>query len=187
VGFYYYQKIGHSERQVALKEAIRTFDAPVGEGSSQFLKSFPTEEEKDAAVQKEFDSLIKEHSGSDEAMIATFYLGVDDVNKGNITDAESQFRKVAESAGKVWASQAKLSLAQLYLGEGKTADAEKLLQDLIDNPTILVTKEQAIIELARAIAKKDPARAREMLEPLRTERGPVSRAALTALGEISQN
>jgi len=56
---------------------------------------------------------------------------------------------------------------------------------LIDDPTILVSKEQATIALAKVLAKKNPAEARKLLEPLRAERGPVSRAALTALGEMS--
>ncbi len=67
----------------------------------------------------------------------------------------------------------------------RQADAEKLLRSLIDDPTILVSKEQATIALAKVLAKKNPAEARKLLEPLRAERGPVSRAALTALGEMS--
>jgi hypothetical protein len=38
--------------------------------------------------------------------------------------------------------------------------------------------------LARVLAKSRPAEARKLLEPLRTERGPVSRAAITALNDI---
>jgi len=94
-------------------------------------------------------------------------------------------KPVAESGKDAYASQAKLSLAQIYDSMGRQADAEKLLRSLIDDPTILVSKEQATIALAKVLAKKNPAEARKLLEPLRAERGPVSRAALTALGEMS--
>ena len=47
------------------------------------------------------------------------------------------------------------------------AEAEKLLRSLIDDPTILVSKEQATIALAKVVAKKNPAEARKLLEPLR--------------------
>ncbi len=58
------------------------------------------------------------------------------------------------------------------------------LRSIIDDPTILVSKPQATITLAKIVAKKNPAEARKLLEPLRAERGPVSRAAITALGEM---
>jgi hypothetical protein len=48
-----------------------------------------------------------------------------------------------------------------------------------------VSKEQAIIALAKLKAKDNPAEARKLLEPLRAEkRSAVSRAAITALNEI---
>jgi hypothetical protein len=82
---------------------------------------------------------------------------------------------------------AKLSLAQLYASEGNLPEARKLLQSLIDNPTGLVSKEQAIITLAHVLAPSDPQAARKLLEPLRgSERPAVSRQALTALSELSR-
>jgi hypothetical protein len=54
----------------------------------------------------------------------------------------------------------------------------------MDDPTVLVSKEEATITLARLLAKSNPVEARKLLEPLRAERGPVSRAAITLLGEI---
>ena len=129
--------------------------------------------------------VANKYSGKEEGRIAQYFLGLYHADKGNLAEAEKQLKPVAESGKDAYASQAKLSLAQIYDSMGRQADAEKLLRSLIDDPTILVSKEQATIALAKVLAKKNPAEARKLLEPLRAERGPVSRAALTALGEMS--
>ena len=76
-------------------------------------------------------------------------------------------------------------MAQIYAMEGKTADAEKTLNDLIKNPSITVSKEEAQLALAKVKAKTDPEGARKILESLRTERSAISKAAMNALGELS--
>lgn len=185
VGVYWYFSYQHRVRQEALHNAMQTYEAGVGASGNEFLKSFPTQEEKDKAVIKDLSEVANKYSGKEEGRIAQYFLGLYHADKGNLTEAEKQLKPVAESGKDAYASQAKLSLAQIYDSMGRQADAEKLLRSLIDDPTILVSKEQATIALAKVLAKKNPAEARKLLEPLRAERGPVSRAALTALGEMS--
>jgi predicted negative regulator of RcsB-dependent stress response len=185
VGVYWYFSYQHRVRQEALHNAMQTYEAGVGATGNEFLKSFPTQEEKDKAVVKDLSDVANKYSGKEEGRIAQYFLGLYYADKGNLADAEKQLKPVAESGKDAYASQAKLSLAQIYDSMGRQADAEKLLRSIIDDPTILVSKEQATIALAKVLAKKNPAEARKLLEPLRAERGPVSRAALTALGEMS--
>ena len=185
VGVYWYFSHQHRVRQEALHNAMQTYEAGVGAAGNEFLKSFPTQEEKDKAVVKDLSEVANKYSGKEEGRIAQYFLGLYHADKGNLTEAEKQLKPVAESGKDAYASQAKLSLAQIYDSMGRQADAEKLLRALIDDPTILGSKEQATIALAKVLAKKNPAEARKLLEPLRAERGPVSRAALTALGEMS--
>jgi predicted negative regulator of RcsB-dependent stress response len=119
-------------------------------------------------------------------MMAHYYMGVNAADAGNLQEAEKQMKIVADSGKEPYTSQAKLSLAQVYASTGRQADAEKLLRSLIDNPSVLVSKEQATIALARVLSKDKPEEARKLLEPLRGERGPISRAALSVLGELPQ-
>jgi len=57
-----------------------------------------------------------------------------------------------------------------------------MLRGLIQNPTILVSKEQATLALARLLAASRPAEARKLLEPLvKEKRQAVSRNAETLL------
>ena len=184
VGVYYHQQSQHANRQQALREALRTFDANISETADMFFVTFKTQEEKNEAVDKAFADIVHQYPGSDEATIATFYLGISANNQGNTEEAAKYFLKAFEDGRQPYASQAGYSLAQIYSAQGKTSEAEKVLRDLIAHPTPLVSKEQATVALAKLVAKRDPAEARTLLEPLRTERSAVSRAALTALGEL---
>src|SRR5258708_19325643 len=106
------------------------------------------------------------------------------MDQKKLADAEKYFQTVADSGEKNLASVGKLSLAQVYLTANRQADAEKLLRSLYENPTMFVSKEQAAIALARALAVSKPAEARKLLEPLRTERPAVSQLAITLLSEL---
>jgi hypothetical protein len=183
-GVYWYMSYQHGVRQTALRNAMQTYEAGIGAGGSEFVKSFATQEEKDKAVVKDLTEVANKYASKEEGQIARYFLGLHYADKGNLAEAEKNLKPVAESGKDSYASQAKLSLAQLYDSTGRQAEAEKLLRSIVNDPTILVSKEQATIALGRMLAKKNPAEARKLLEPLRAERGPVSRAAITALGEI---
>ena len=73
------------------------------------------------------------------------------------------------------------SLAEIYKSQHKAAEGEKLIRSVVEHPTEYVSKEQATIALARYVATSDPAEARKLLEPLRTERNAISRVALNEL------
>ena len=183
-GWYFYSASQKRTRQEALREATATYEAPVGESGNPYLKSFASQAEKDKAVEKAFNDIARKYSGSDEAHIARYYLATRAADEGRMTEAEKRFKEVADTASKPYASLARYALAQIYHSQGKTAEAENLLRELIAHPTALVSKEQATLTLGQMLAASKPAEARKLLEPLRTERGPVSRAALTALSGI---
>lgn len=186
LGWYFYSNRQAAARQQALREAMRVQEAQIGAAGSEFVVSFPTQAEKDAAVIKAFTDVSMKYAGSDEGAIAQYFLGIAAADQGKLPEAEKHFKAAIDAADEVYASQAKLSLAQVYEATGRIDEAEKLLRSMVSDPTILVSKEQATVALARTISKTKPAEARKLLEPLRTERGPVSRAAISALGEISR-
>ena len=185
IGISYYLKTKRVERQVALREATRIYQAQIGPQQNPLMVFFPTETAKNEAVQKAFNDIIQKYSGSDEAAIATFYLGTAAADAGKFDEAIKHFQKVMDSADDDYASQAALSLAWVYAGQGKNDDAEKILRKLMDKPTTFVSKEQATIALAKLIGPKKPDEARKLLEPLRSQRGAVSRAAISVLSEVS--
>lgn len=182
----YYLRHQRLVRQQALRQAERIYDAQIGPPSSPYLIFFPTEEAKKEAVRKAFGEIIEKYPRSEEAAVARYYLGAIANEEGNTEEAIRRFREVIDSGKQPYASQAALSLAQLYAGQDKVEEAEKILRDLVAHPTVLVSKEQATIALAQVLRRTKPEEARKLLEPLRTERSAVSRAAINALAGVEK-
>jgi predicted negative regulator of RcsB-dependent stress response len=183
VGYTIYQRGQHVNRELALAAAIRVQEAPVGQAAPG-VQSFPTQEAKDQESVRVFTELQAKYSGSAEGEIAQYYLGSIKADQGKLAEAEKLFQEVAQKGDDKYASLSKLSLAQIYFADGRADQGEKLLRDLMANPTIFVSSDQATISLARLLGPKKPAEARKLLDPLRTRPGPVGQVALTLLSEL---
>lgn len=182
-GYVIYSRHEHTAREQALAAAIRVQEAPVGVSGNGGL-AFPTQEAKDQESLRVFSDLQSKYSGSMEGEIAQYYLGSIKADQGKLAEAEKLYSEAAKKADARYASLAKLSLAQIYFSDGRDAQGEQTLRDLIDHPTEFVSKEQATISLARFLMAKKPAEARKLLEPLRTHTGAASQVALTMIGEL---
>ena len=185
VGYTIYQRGQHSTRQEALAAAIRVQEAPVGQSGNGGL-AFPTQEAKDQESVRVFTEIETKHSGSAEGEIAQYYLGSIKADQGKLAEAEKLFQEVAQKGDEKYASLSKLALAQIFFADGRVDQGEKVLRDLIANPTVFVSSEQATVSLARFLAPKKPAEARKLLDPLRSRPGSVGQVALTLLGELPQ-
>ena len=185
-GILFYTRSQAAQREEALAQALRIDDAVAGpQAPPAPALHFNTEDEKDKARLQAFSGIVAKYSGTQEAAIADLYLAGYDVDAGNLDSAQKRFQHVMEDAPKPYAALARLALAQVYSTQGKTADAEKLLRALIDNPAATVSKEQATIVLGQILSTTNPAEAHKLLDPLRTStRGAVSRTAITAAANI---
>jgi len=184
-GIYWFIHHQADVREEALASALKIDDATVGSNVQAANLHYNTQQEKDQASQKAFSEVAAKYHGTIEGAIATLNLGQAAVDHGDMAAGEKYLKDVVDSAPAAYSSQAALALAQLYAIEGKTADAEKTLNDLIKNPSITVSKEEAQLALAKVKAKTDPDGARKILESLRTERAAISKAAMSALGELA--
>ena len=189
-GWRFYSGSQHAARQEALRSASMILDANVGAPQnppSPAILNFPTEDARQKALVKAFTGVATKYSGSEEGATALYYLGTNAADKGDLAGAEKYFKQVIDSGHANIASMAKLALAHLYGSEGKVADGEKLIRSVMDKPTDFVSREDATISLARLLAPTKPDEARKLLEPLRTARSAISRAALSALSDMSQS
>jgi hypothetical protein len=184
VGYVIYARHQHSERELLLARAIQIQESPVGAPTPGLNQNFPTQDVKDEVALKAFGDLAGKYSGSDEGEIANYYLGSIKADQGKLAEAEKNFQEVAQKGGEKYASLAKLSLAQIYFADGRDSQGESTLRDLIANPTIYVSKEQATIALARYIGPKKPAEARKLLDPLRSIPGQIGTTALSVYSEL---
>lgn len=185
VAVYMYMGYQHNIRQEAVQSALRIESATVGAAPNEYTLAFPTQADKDKATDKAWTDLAVRYGGSDEGVIANFYLGGHAADNGNLQEAARRFQVVIDSGSSNYSSLAKVAMAQVYASEGKTDDARKLLQSVIDHPTATVSKEEATITLAHILASTNPQAARKLLEPMRGhERAAVSRVVLSALSEL---
>jgi predicted negative regulator of RcsB-dependent stress response len=184
LGTYFYVNHQSEAREEALAHALRVDQGTVGANTQAANLHFDTQEEKDKASEKAFREVAAKYPGTQEGAIALMNLGQAAVDKGNLAEGEKDLKSVVDSAPDAYASQAALALAQLYDIEGKSAEAEKLLDNLVKHPTVTVSKEEAQLALAKVKARTDPDGARKMLEALQTQRNAVSKAAVSAMGEI---
>jgi predicted negative regulator of RcsB-dependent stress response len=184
---FYYRSYQHAARQEQLHQAMRIQNATVGPPQGEYVVTFLTAEARKTAVVKSWRELAAKYSGSEEGRIAEYFLGTNSADDGNLAEAEKHFKASIDSGDGPYASLAKLSLAQVYGGEGRVKDGEQLLRSLIDHPTVLVSKETATLELADLLKTTDRQRSRKLVEPLRTStRGAVSRAAINLDSDLSK-
>jgi predicted negative regulator of RcsB-dependent stress response len=187
VGVYLYRSHMRDVRQEALRAAMLVQNAVVGQSANDQTLTFPTADARNQAVIKSWIALANKYPGTDEGNMAHFFLGTTAADMGNLAEAEKQLRLVVDSASAPYASVAKLSLAEVLASENKLPEGEKLVQSVIDHPTILVSKDAASMALAELLKTADRERARKLLEPLRTStRSAVSKAAIGAYGELTQ-
>lgn len=183
---YGYTRTKRTERQLALGKVLETYNAPVMDPPPAEIRAFRTEEDKNQAIVKGCNELIQKYAGSDEAAIATYLLGANAADQGDLDAAERYLKRAAEDASREYASLAQFALAQLYVSRGKEAEAEKLLRALADKPTVLVTKEQATLKLAELLLKSRPDEARKLAAPLQSRPGAVGRSAIAILAQLSR-
>jgi len=186
VAFNIYSRHQHVRREEALSKAIQLQEAPVAPSNPSGGLTFPTQEAKDQATLQAFSTLAAQYSGSAEGEIAQYYVACVLADQGKMANAEKSFLEVSQKGNANYASLAKLSLAEIYFSDGRDADGEKMLRDLIAHPTMFVSKDQATITLARFLMMKKPAEARKLLDPLKTQASEAGQVAITLYSQIPQ-
>jgi len=171
-GIWSYMGAQRAERQLALGEAM---------GIAQATTSRTVTEEK--KVIDAFAKVSSKYAGSKEGDIALYMLAMLDIERGDSSAGEKKLKDVL-AGDKEPASLAKFTMSEILQGQGKNAEAEALLRELVASPTYMMPVEQSTLQLARLIAKTKPDEARKLLEPLRTARAPISTPALEILGTL---
>lgn len=184
LGVLAWRRYQQNNRAAALSTAMEIHNASVGPNPYS-IRVFNTAEEKRKAETQAWSDLAARYPGTAEGTIGEYYLGVLAADQGNLAQAEKHFKAVTDEGNKNYASLAALTLADIYQAQGKQSDAEAVLRKLVDNPTEFVSKQEAQLALAKALAKTKPDEARKILEPLRTERTAISRAAIGLMAELN--
>ena len=176
-GVFWYEAYRSSVRTQDLQAAFSVLEAPVGPANANY-QSYPTEQAKRQASIQALSRVVAKDAGSRQGFVAEYYLGTLKAQNGDSKGAETDLSAAAKSGSEV-APLAKIALAQLYAGQNRIPEAQKLLHELIDKPSSLVSKAQAQILLAKVDATANPKEAKNILQSLKTptEDPAVARAA----------
>lgn len=184
-GIVWYRAHERAIHEADLEAAFQVVTAPVGP-PNQFTKTYPTEAARRDASIKALSGVVAKDGGSREGLIARYYLGTLKLQNGDPSGGENDLKAVANSRTDT-AALAKIALANFYAGQNRTADARNLLEEIVNKPNDLVSKEQAQILLARLDATTNPAQARKLLTPLKASKDQiVARAADQVSTEIAK-
>ena len=185
-GAFWFAKYRTAQRQQDLQAAFNVLETPVGPASAD-VKTFPTQQAKTDASLKALSQVVDKDGNSREGMTARYYRGTLRAQNGDAKGAEADLNAAANSSSDC-SSLAKIALAQLYIGQNKTAQARSLLTELVNKPTDLVSKGQAQVLLAQMLSSSNPQEAKKIIQTLKSpgQNPAVTRAADQLASELSK-
>jgi TolA-binding protein len=188
VGGYLYYQNRQSAAHEALYKALETYRAVVTEGERPGFVTYRTDQEKNEAALKAFQAVASGYSGAEEARVARYYLGLVYRDMGKLPEAAKELEGFigGRTDKDEVTSLARLALADIYASEGKTSEARKHYEFLIQNPSTAVPEPRAQLAMARLLQKQQPEEARKLLQELTKRTGVAGVAATTMLRELGQ-
>ncbi len=150
-GGWYYLSAQDEKASFDLSQAVRTLGTPLrpaGTPAQPDFPSFTSAKERSDTAKKQFQTIVDKYPHTRTADMARYFLGVTAATAGDNASAESNLKAVVSTGSKELASVAKLALADLYGNTNRTKDAVALCQELINQPTVSVSKATAQLQLA---------------------------------------
>jgi len=180
-GVWYYLKSREAERTAALASAIEVSTRPADASDD----AFAAQRKKNVEMLKAFQSVIDRYPGTNQAAVAYQYIGSLRASENSFPEAETALKSAIQYGNADTVSQAKYTLGQVYSAQGKEAEAQKIYRELMNSPTLFVSKEQATIALAQSLARTNPAEAKKVIEPLKTMKSPaITEAVINLTAEL---
>jgi predicted negative regulator of RcsB-dependent stress response len=173
LGGWYYLGAQNEKASFDLSVAVRTLDTPLrpaGTPAQPDSPSFGSSKERAEAAKKQFQGIVDKYPHTRTADMARYFLGVTSEDAGDNAAAEKNFKAVASTGSKELASVAKLALAALYGNTNRVKDAVALYQELINQPTVSVSKVTAQLQLAELYqSSNQPLDAKRLYEQVKKD------------------
>jgi len=173
IGGYFYLSSQNEKAGLELTQAIRTMDTPLrpaGTPAQPDFPSFTSGTERTQAARKQFQAIVDKYPHTHTADMAHYFLGVTASDSSDNATAEREFKQVASAGNRELAAVAKSALAALYAQTNRAKDAESLYQELINKPTVSVSKVTAQLQLAELYQNSNrPLDAKRIYEQVKKE------------------
>jgi len=174
---------------VELSVAVRTMETqlrPAGTPAQPDFPTFTSAKERAEAAQKQFQAIVDKYPHTRTADMAHYFLGVTAVSLSDNAAAERNFKEVAAAGNREVSSVAKDALASLYGQTNRPKDAVAIYQELINKPTVSVSKVTAQLQLADLYqSSNQPLDAKRLYEQVKKE-NPGNEAGQLATEKLAQ-
>jgi len=182
-GGWYYVNSQDEKASAELSTAVRTFETPVrlaGVPAQPGFESFASSQERATAARKQFQQIVDKYPRTHTADMARYFVGLASAQLGDNATAERSLQEAASSSNADLAALGKFALASVYRVENKDTQAADLYKQLIDKPTVVVSKATAKLELAGFYeSRQKPDDAKKIYDQVEKE-NPATEAASLA-------
>ena len=189
LGGWYYLNRQDEAASADLSKATRTLQLPVrpaGMPAQPGYPSYASAGERATDARKQFQAIVDKYPHTRTATMARYFVGLTAAQLGDNAAAEGALQETANSSNKELAALGKFALASLYASEKKGQQASDLYKQLMDKPTITVSKTMAQLELASLyVSQQKPDLAKQIYEQIQKE-NPASEVASIAQQRASQ-
>jgi len=181
-GGWYYVNTQDEKASAEFSTAVRTFETPVrpaGVPPQPGTDSFASPEERATAARKQFQAIVDQYPRTHTADMARYFVGLAAAQLNDNAAAERSLQEATGSSNADLAALGKFALASVYRAENKNTQAVDLYKQLIDKPTIVVSKATAQLELAGLYeSQQKPDEAKKIYDQIEKENPATAAASL---------
>lgn len=187
-GGWYYLNSQDEKASAEFSTAVRTWETPLrpaGVPPQPGSDSFASAQERATAARKQFQAIVDRYPRTHTADMARYFVGLASAQLGDNAAAERSLQEAAHSSNADLAALGKFALASVYRAENKDAQAVDLYKQLMDKPTLVVSKATAQLELASFYeSRQKPDEAKKIYEQVQKE-NPATEAASLAQRRVA--
>lgn len=181
-GGWYYLNSQDEKASAEFSTAVRTWETPLrpaGVPPQPGTDSFASAQERATAARKQFLAIVDRYPRTHTADMARYFVGLASAQLGDHAAAERSLQEAARSSNADLAALGKFALASVYRAENKDAQAIDLYKQLMDKPTLAVSKATAQLELASFDeSRQKPDEAKKIYEQVQKENPATDAASL---------
>jgi tetratricopeptide (TPR) repeat protein len=181
-GGWYYLNSQDEKASAEFSTAVRTWVTPLrpaGVPPQPGTDSFASAQERATAARKQFQAIVDKYPRTHTADMARYFVGLASAQLGDNAAAERSLQEAARSSNADLAALGKFALASVYRAENKDAQAIDLYKQLMDKPTLVVSKATAQLELASFYeSRQKPDEAKKIYEQVQKENPATDAASL---------
>jgi TolA-binding protein len=181
-GGWYYLNSQDEKASAEFSTAVRTWETPLrpaGVPPQPGTDSFASAQERATAARKQFQAIVDKYPRTHTADMARYFVGLASAQLGDNAAADRSLQEAARSSKADLAALGKFALASVYRAENKDARAIDLYKQLMDKPTLVVSRATAQLELASFYeSRQKPDEAKKIYEQVQKENPATDAASL---------